>query len=110
LANLFLGKFSMGGVLWILRGLLVLAPFAVWGFMRGDAALQVNAARKAERIEQEAVCTARITYATQKREEDILGRIKVAREAARRATPTIETDAQLLALCQRSASCRDRTK
>lgn len=91
---------------WTAHGILVAALLAVYSGMAVNKKLEIAGVQRAEM----SACNARI--AEMARETDVA--IKLAADEARAAADMIERTpeevAELQALCNRSASCRSRTK
>lgn len=69
----------------------------------------VQGAVKAERDKGVAACNIRVGEIERAHNKAVSDAVEEARRAAEAVTPTPEAPAEILALCQRSASCRERT-
>lgn len=110
-----LGSFGFGALLpssGLVMGLLALAvPAAGLGtaaYYSVKSAAQVKAAIIETEAFEKAACSAQIADIRQSILDDTQDKIEAAEQAADEVEPLPETDAELLALCRRSASCRNR--
>lgn len=72
--------------------------------------IELISAVKAERNEGIRACNARVATIEQTLNDVVASKVKAALEASNAVEKTPEDKAQLSALCNRSASCRDRGK
>lgn len=98
---------------WMLAILGALAGAAVSGGLTYSAMLVrekivVDGAVKAERNRGVISCNARVGEIERIHNKAVETAVEEARRAAEAVTPTPETPAEILALCQQSASCRSR--
>jgi hypothetical protein len=90
----------------------ILAPLGTFGWVKAEAffkqrAAVASAVRTAKADERQA-CNVKIGSIKEEIERDAAKQIKDAKDAVAALSPTPPDDAGLRALCDRSASCRDR--
>lgn len=98
---------------WIMAGLGAVAGALVsgglmYGAMIAREKIVVDGAVKAERNKGVISCNARVGEIERAHNAAVSEAVEQARRAAEAVTPTPETPAEIVELCQRSASCRDR--
>lgn len=101
----------MGWVLALLGGLAgaVLGGGLTYTTMLAREAIVVQGAVKIERNKGVTICNARVGEIERSLNAAVSTAVEEARAAAAAITPTPEAPAEIMALCQRSASCRERT-
>lgn len=98
---------------WVMAVLGALAGAAVSGGLTYGAMLVreqivVDGAVAAERNKGVITCNARVGEIERAHNAAVAEAVEAARRAAEAVTPTPETPAEIIALCQKSASCRSR--
>lgn len=98
---------------WVIAVLGALAGAAVSGGLTYGAMLVreqivVDGAVKAERNKGVLTCNARVEEIERVHNAAVSEAVEAARRAAEEVTPTPETPAEIVDLCQKSASCRSR--
>lgn len=76
--------------------------------MLAREAIVVQGAVKVERDKGVVTCNARVSEIERVHNAAVSAAVEEARAAAAAVTPTPEAPAEIMALCQRSASCRER--
>lgn len=101
----------MGWVLAIVGALAgALASGALtYGTMLAREAIVVQGAVKTERDRGVLACNVRVGEIERVHNKAVETAVEEARRAAEAVTPTPETPAEIVELCKRSASCRERT-
>ena len=94
----------------IIGGLLLAAPFATYGVMSIHETIAVAGAVKATKAEAINACNAQIDRIANQLNQDADKRVSDAAQASAAvgATPSAKQD--IIDLCNRSASCRERKK
>lgn len=98
---------------WVMAVLGALAGAALSGGLTYGAMLVreqivVDGAVKAERNKGVVTCNARVGEIESVHNAAVSEAVEAARRAAEAVTPTPETPAEIVDLCQKSASCRSR--
>lgn len=98
---------------WIIAALGALAGaaaggFLTYGIMSVSEAIVVERAVKAERDAGVVTCNSRVTEIERVHNKAVTDAVEEARRAAEAVTPTPETPAEIVELCQKSSSCRSR--
>lgn len=95
----------------------ILAPLATFGFMKSEmwvhdiaASRRQASAVTAARSEEQKQCTARIGAIAKDSKDAVDKGVREALAAASKLSPTPEGRADIVSLCNRSVSCRDRQK
>ena len=100
----FFGLSSLGGAL---AGAAV-AGSVVYGSMLAREKIVTTGAVRAERNVQVSLCNDRVTSISTTVNAAVREGVVAALDAASQEKPTPEEEAEILALCKRSASCRQR--
>lgn len=100
----------MGWVLAIVGALAGAAAggLLTYGTMLAREAIVVQGAVKTERDKGVLACNVRVGEIERVHNKAVETAVEEARRAAEAVTPTPETPAEIVELCQRSASCRER--
>lgn len=94
-------------ITWIVIGLLFAGNVVTYGAMLVREKIVVAGAVTAEKTKQVQVCNVRVNEVTAALNRAADDRVAAAEEAAGTVLDP-ETDTELMAICQREASCRDR--
>ena len=92
-------------VIWAFVG-----PMLAAGLMRGREAVMVRASIRATRIEEQSACNDRVAQIALATNSAVDKAVAEAVAAANEAQATPDTPADILALCNKSASCRSRVR
>ncbi len=100
----------MAYVLLIIAALAGAAASGVLTFLTMEAkeAIAVRSAVKIERRNGIVTCNARVGEIERQHNAAVTAAVDEARRAAEAVSATPETPAEIMALCQKSASCRER--
>lgn len=98
---------------WVILVLAALAGGALSGgvtflVMEAKEAIAVSSAVKAERRNGVVTCNARVGEIERQHNAAVTAAVDEARRAAEAVSATPETPAEIMVLCQKSASCRER--
>jgi hypothetical protein len=102
-----LGAVRLGLLVWAVVGPL-LAGGVTWASMRAHEAIVVSATKKAVRLEEVARCQKQLVDQISLLDANTMAGVADAGNAADSIDATPEDKVAIVALCKRSASCRDR--
>lgn len=89
---------------------LVIAPFITWGVEELRMNYKVAAAIIAEKRTQVEICEGRVSKIGQVTSENAWRSLETIRTAEQSVSPTPQTKPELVALCKKDMTCRDRGK